>query len=231
MSLRSAVFKVASATVFAFSIPGFGEDLATGFTIPESTMSPDRRFGVTVPMMEDYERLKDPKNSLVEIPSGRVVAVIEADVGWDRMGHSGVIPARWSPDGSLVVWQVDGKWAPDSVVLLKLAKNKFLWQTNILKAAQLAILSRTRQAAPKKYASVKIEHVGWGSAYKDGFTIDVEALDPISLPMKIQATLTSDPKFPEGKATLNAHLRAMVDERGKFVVTEFALTRGPTKKF
>jgi hypothetical protein len=226
-----AFTKLAIFALLVFSTCALAQGIPKGFTIPESTLSPDRSLGVTVPKLEDYEGLKNPKNSLVEVQSGGVLAVIRADTGWDRMNHGGVLPARWSPDGSLLVWQVDGKWSPDALVLLRLEKNKVLWQTDILKTAQQAILSRTKTAAPKKFASVKKAHVGWGSAYPDGFTVDVEALDPVSLPMNIQVTLTSQPKDPERVAELNAHLRAIVDERGGFVVTDFGLTRGPSQHF
>src|SRR5947207_9530589 len=81
-----------------------------------------------------------------------------------------------------------------ALVLLKFKNDLLEWQTDILRAAQTEMLDRTKRAAPKQYAVAKKANTGNGSAYPEGFTITVAAADPISLPLNIQAALTSNPK-------------------------------------
>ena len=45
----------------------------SGYTIPDITLSPDHRYGVTVPGLDT----PNPHNSLIEIKTGRVLAVIQ----------------------------------------------------------------------------------------------------------------------------------------------------------
>lgn len=97
--------------------------------------------------------------------------------------------------------------------------------------AQQAILTRTRKAAPEKYAVAKEANAGNGSAFPEGFTIDVEALDPISCPLHLRAVLTSNPKGIEDFPKLDSHLDAIVDKDGKFKVTDFQLGHAPSRHF
>lgn len=201
-----------------------------GFTIPEITLSPDRRFGILVPDEERYEA--GARNKLVEANSGRVLAVINGAPGVEQMNHGGVDATRRSPDSSLLLWRVDGKWFPRALVLIKLNPDdgKVRWQLDLLKTGQQEILVRVRKAAPKRYGAAKKRNVGNGSAYPDGFTIDVktEALEraSLALPLKILITLTSNPKaiedFPKN-AQLDATLEGEVRADGKFRVLTFDL--------
>ena len=200
-----------------------------GFTIPESTLSPNERFGVLVPDAKRYDA--GGKNSLVEVATGRVLAPIKAEPGMERMSHGGVEPARWSADSSVLLWQVSGKWFPRALVLIKLSGNAVQWQVDLLKTAQQEILARTRQAAPDKYAAAKKENAGSGSAYPDGFTINVippeeDSDKPLTLPLRLDVTLTANPKGDEGfpeNASVRATMQAEVDAAGKFNVLKFEL--------
>jgi hypothetical protein len=203
------------------------------FSIPEDSRSPDGHYGVTVPTTRDDDvKLKEePKNQLVEIKSGRAVATIEAWTGWSKMNHGGVLPARWSRDGSLLLWEVDGKWCPHALVLLKLEKGQLQWQCNVLQVAQQALLERTRKAAPEKYAAAKKANAGNGSAYPEGFTIDVKALDPVTVPLRVEAVLTANPKGIEDHANLDSHLEGVIDAAGTLKVTSFKLGRREWDRF
>ena len=183
------------------------------------------------------------RNSLVDAQTGRVLGVIRAgNVGYNRMNHGRVLPSRWSSDGSVLVWQVDGKWTYDVVVVVKLEAGKVAWQTNALKLAQQAILDRTKQAAPKKYAEVRKAHGGMGtmgpgqlggvddprSAYPEGFSIQVEVVGPITFPLHVTAELTSEakPGVPMYNY-LQSHLTGVLDDTGKLTITSFDL--GPAQ--
>lgn len=219
----------------------FGQHLRPGYLIPDITLSPDHRYGVTVPQLEYFEsdlkkvapfeytvKISDnPRNSLVEVKTGRVLGVINADTGWDRMAHGDVLPTRWSPHESLLLWEVSGKWCPWALVLLKIEDGTVKWQIDLLKTAQQAILIRTKKARPQKYIAAMKDNAGNGSAYPDGFTVDVYADgkgdEPVSLPLTVHANLTSNPKGADGMTELDAHLDAMADKNGKFIVTGFRI--------
>lgn len=218
----------------AFSACVFGQDnQSKRITIPDTSRSPDHRFGVTVPVRDFDDEKSHPPNKLVEIKSGRVLAVLAGETGWTKMNHGGVLPARWSRDCSLLLWEVDGKWFPNALDVVKIEKDEVKWQTDILKAAQEAILARTKAATPQKYAAAKKANAGNGSAYADGFSIDVEALDPIALPLRVRVALTSNPKQIPGPdmVTLESKLEATVDVDGKFVVQSFGLGPGKSRHF
>lgn len=212
-------------TVSAQSIP-------KGFVVPECTVSPDGRYGVTVPILLQFEDSENPKNSVIELKTGKVVAVIKSKfTGWNRQNHGGVLPCRWSKDGSLLLWEVDGKWFSDALVLLKFKNGVLEWQTDILRAAQTEMLDRTKQAVPKQYAVAKEANAGNGSAYPEGFTIAVATANPISLPLNIQAALTSDPKQIEGFPRLGSELNGFIDERGNFKIANFRLRDDAYERF
>ncbi len=199
-----------------------------GFTIPEITLSPDKRLGVLVPDEEHYDA--GAKNQLVEIRTNRLLAPILGEVGMENMNHGGVSPTRWSPDSSLLLWRVDGKWFPRALILIQLADGQVRWQLDLLKTAQQEILTRACQAAPKKYAAAKKENAGNGSAYPDGFTVDLttdgEEDSPVALPLRVHVTLTANPKGMEdypANARLDGKLEAEVGLDGKFKVLKFSL--------
>jgi hypothetical protein len=216
----------------ALTVSATAQNISKGYVVPKCTLSPDGRFGVTVSILDDYEQIPNPKNRVIELKTGKVIAVIKAKfTGSNRQNHGGVLPCRWSPDGSLLLWEVDGKWFSDALVLLKFKNGELEWQVDILRAAQTAILARTKRAAPKRYALAKQANVGSGSAYPEGFTIAVAAVDPISLPLNIQAALTSDPKKIEGFPRLGSELTGFVDERGNVNVVEFRLRDDAYERF
>jgi hypothetical protein len=231
--LRDALKQLATTAVL-FSTIGYihGKDSSTEFIIPPSTLSPDHRYGVMVPVfhIDQAAETDDRKNKVVELQTEHVVAVIQADPGYDRpLNFHEVGPSRWSPDGSILLWKVNGKWNPDALVLLKIQKNSAKWQLDLLKTAQQAVLASTRKAAPEKYLAAKKANAGNGSAFPDGFTIDVttdgEDSKTVSLPLTVHADLTANPKEIENFPNLDSHLDAVVTEDGAFVIKSFQLGR------
>jgi hypothetical protein len=207
-----------------------GEESHDKFLIPDETVSPNGRYGVTVPVFdsEAFDKLPEPKNALIKMETKRILATIDATPGYNRsLNHRSTPIASWSRDSSLLLWKVDGKWFPNALMLLKVEKDQVLWQRNLLKLAQEAILARTRNATPRKYALAKKANEGNGSAYPEGFTVDAGVLEPILLPLHVRVTLTSNPKAIEGHPTLESHLDGMVDKQGKFVVKDFQLGPAP----
>jgi hypothetical protein len=222
---RASIFLL--ATIFAAlgtsNGAAAGQNVPAGYKILDITLSPDHRYGVTVPDLDT----PNPQNSLVEVETGRMLAVIQADTGYEHANRNAVLPSRWAKDDSLLLWEVDGRWSDTALVLLKLQNGAVAWQLDLLKTGQQAILALTKQAEPKKYLVAKEENRDSGSAYPDGFTVDVVAAGhrsaAPSLPLKIHAYLTSNPKEIEGRTNLESRLEAVVDKNGKFRVTNFRL--------
>jgi hypothetical protein len=213
-----------SATILAIAA-----GVNTDYITPPSTFSPDHRYGVTIPVfhIEAAQEPDDRMNKVVELRTGNLVAVLHADPpGYDRaLNHHEAPIARWSADSSVLLWEIGGKWCPDALILLKVEQNRVKWQHDLLKTAQQAVLSRTRKAKPQQYKICKDDNAGNGSAFPEGFTIDVttaaQYAKTVSLPLAVHADLTANPKQIEGKPNLESHLDAMVTEEGKFVVKDF----------
>lgn len=198
-----------------------------GLTVLPSSVSPDGRFGVLVPDAAHYSE-DVPQNKLIETATGKVIALIQAETGMEKMNHGGAV-AAWSMDGSLLHWMVEGKWFPRAKVLIKMNEGTVLWQTNVLKEAQREILARAKEVKPGNYAAAMKANEGNGSAYPDGFTVNVESTqdgEKPTLPFPVLVTLTSNPKgiedYPTG-AELDAEMEAIVDVDGNFNVIKFSV--------
>jgi hypothetical protein len=220
-----------TAALCSAAATAFAADVNSDYITPQFTFSPDDRYGVTIPVFH-FDAAQEPDartNQVVELSSQRVVAVIRQRVpGYDRaLNFHETVPPRWSADSTLLLWKVAGKWCPDSLVLLKIEQDHAKWQIDLLKTAQQAVLSRTREAAPKQYTVAKKSNAGNGSAFPEGFTIDVttdgENGGTVSLPLGVHAQLTANPKQIEGKPNLDSRLDAIVTPDGKFMVKHFQL--------
>jgi len=221
----TALLLALTGTLFAWQIP-------KGCSIPKSTLSPDGRYGVIVPIWAQHEQLELQANGnpVVEIKTGRVLGTIQTvfgDFGWDRMNWNEVAPCRWSADGKSLLWRVKGKWSPEALVLIKIENGRIIWQRDLLTLAQQTALKRTKEAMPEKYQKAREQNVGNGAAYPDGFTIDVFTDDKrtglLSFPVKIRANLTSVPKQNPDLIDVSSVLDASIDKDGKFFVTHFRI--------
>jgi hypothetical protein len=207
-----------------------GKQFPDGFGVEPSSLSPDKRYGVLVPADFDHYDETKPQNKLVEVETGRTLALIDANTGKaGYMNHGGIQPSRWSADGSFLLWEVAGKWSPRALVLLKMEDGKVKWQRNLLKMAQKEILARTRKASASKYGAIKKRNsVLDQHTYPDGFNVDVRITGkegaPLTFPLDVEASLESNPKAvvdSPPKNQLSSQMKAVLDSDGKFIVKEF----------
>lgn len=199
-----------------------------GYTIPEETLSPSGQYGFTAPSLNDDSR--NVFNSLVSLKTKKIITKVFAPAGFDRRAnHIKIVPPHWSKDESVVLWKVDGKWFPEALVLIRFNETQAFWQRDLLSLFQKKILSYTKIAAPKKYEKAKQWNKGNGSAYPDGFTIDVEESSAssknryIDLPLNVHVTLTSDPKQIDDVPRLESEMDGIVDKNGEIKVLNFHL--------
>ena len=207
---------------------GTNNGLPSGFILSKESISPDGRYGVAVPVYAELGS-GNPKDILFDIRERRVVAVIDATPGWDRaLNYNEVLPARWSPDNSLLLWEVAGKWFPTALVVMKLEGGRLKWQVNLLKTVQQAILARTKKAAPQAYAAAKKANKGNGWAYPEGFTVDLKVVgpDPLGFPLQVVAGLTSNPKQIADFPDLDARMEGNLHSDAVFKVTDFGTCGG-----
>jgi hypothetical protein len=236
---------VSASIILALSV--FGEQprlrLPEGYIVVRSSISPDGRYGVSAyDGAVDSNSAEGGENQLVDIRSGRTCGPIGGGATI-RMNRGGIQPARWSADMSSLLWEVEGRWSPLALTLIKLKDSKITSQFDVLGVAQKAILERTRQAAPAKYAAAKKFNKGSGSAFPDGFAVNVRAEGdkprgepkedihgiPIALPFKVHVELTSNPKALAriGQAQLDSELDGVVAGKLTFAVTRFRLREKP----
>ena len=161
--------------------------LPSGYVISPSSVSPNREYGVSAfdntvnPIPDEID-----ENKIVDLPTSQIVGIIHGSSAMIHMNQEEILPARWSPDGSLLLWEVDGKWSPSTLTLLRIENGKVKWALDVLRTVQQAIVVRTRQVAPQKYAVAK-----------EGGAVENVQGKPISLPFKVHAELTSNPKEME----------------------------------
>jgi len=206
-----------------------GKEFPNGFGVVRSSLSPDKRYGVLAPADFDHYDETKHQNKLVEVNTGRTLAVIDAETGKAGfMNQGGIQPSRWSADGSLLLWEVAGKWSPCALVLLKIEDGKVKWQRDLLKMVQKEILARTRKASPTKYAAIKKRNSGLDQdTYPDGFTVNVQITGkegaPLTFPLNVEASLESDPNAMESprKNQLSSEMKAVLDSDGKLIVKSF----------
>jgi hypothetical protein len=215
---------------------------AAAFSIPPYTISPDGRYGALVPdaalIPSDAPTVNGedfPQDKLVEVKTGRVLAVIPSrpralnDASDQNSPHP-----YWSPDSSLLVWLVEGKWSSAALSIFKLEDGKVKWESNVLKAARLAMLNRTMKTGQSDFTPIAgLDHVD-DQAYPNGFSIDVYLKGnaglaepfgpaPLQFPLSIHADLTSDAKGINATPPVQADLDGVVDATGKFTVTRYHL--------
>jgi len=220
----------ARAILFSASVLATAAPLNNDYITPPFTFSPDHRYGVMIPVfhIEAAQEPDDRKNKVVDLDTNQVVAVIHGRPGYDRrLNFHETAPPLWSADSSALLWKVNGKWFPDALVLLKLKDDKEQWQLDLMIESQRAILARTKNASPQRYTAAKEANAGNGSAYPEGFTVNVTTdEDKIAFPYHVLVDLTANPKEIEDfPANLESHLDAIVTRQGKYTVTKFSMGR------
>jgi hypothetical protein len=191
-----------------------GKQFPDGFGVVPSSLSPDKRYGVLAGADFDHYDETKHQNKLVEVNTGRTLAVIDAEPGKAGfMNHGGIQPSRWSADSSLLLWEVAGKWSPLALVLLKIEDGKIKWQRNLLKMSQQAILTRTRKFLPKDFAAFTAIDVH----------VNGKEDAPLSLPLAVHAEFDSNPKAMEPPPSVHFHseMEATIDSDAKLIVKKF----------
>jgi len=201
-----------------------------GFLVPRETLSPNGRYGVLTPDFAHYQKESRGQNVLLNTELDTMIAKIDAE-SWFKdprtnMNYASPSP-RWSADGMVLAWLIEGKWSPLALTILKIEDGGLAWQTDLIPKVQQEILSRTRAATPIMYDMAKQENTGNGTAYPDGFVVDIKPPDSgFTLPLTCVVTLNSNPKSIEGKATVKSSLNATLLSSGYVEFSNFVMIAG-----
>lgn len=217
---------VAAALLSMFPGRAAARPIPDGFTVVRSSISPDRKLAVIAP---DLDHATDrAHNQLIELATGKVLAVIAGPAAFEHQNHTTLSP-RWSADGGLLLWYVDGKWGSYALALLRLERGAVTAQLDLRELAVQHALRAARDARPQAYAAARLEGRDAGAWFRDGLAIDVRpagAQAKLALPLALDVALTSNPKelddYPAA-ARLTGSLTAVVDADGKLTFSKLNL--------
>lgn len=207
-----------------------------GFQILKSTLSPDRTMAVVAPDHDHYLEDGPPQNKLVNVKTGEDLATLNAPTYFKdaEIVQNDVEPAAcWSEDGFVFAWVLTGKWMPTACLFLALEDGAVAWQTDVLTLVGNKAVAKTKAALPKNCAAVKEHNKSYGSAYRDGFTVDIETPEAgFELPWTGTATLNSNDKdltddWPPA-ANVYATMDFTVAEDGTIEFSDFSVDKKKT---
>ncbi len=205
------------------------EDVSDTSPIPDTALSPDKRYGVTVPPSFTDADAYSEANNIVDVKSKHVLGYINAPTAYARMNHSDLLPAWWSTNDGYLLWQVYGKWGMDTQMLVCLKSGEIQWELDVIKVLQREILTRTEATDTKKFLAAKKKNWGSGSAYPETFVIDSQAKGankgPLTFPVQFDVFLTSDCKGVGREPALDSSMEATLGEDGEIKITGFRMGR------
>jgi hypothetical protein len=217
------------ALVLALCATAAAAPLPKGFSIVPKSTSPDGKLAVIAPQAAPAAGIDTHDNKLIEIATGKVVATLVSPTAALDDSHLEFMP-RWSPDGSLLEWYVDGKWGSWALVLVRVDKGAVTAQIDARELAVHEVLAEVQRAHAATAAAAKREGAGDGSWFRDGLAIDVKPagthdtddgareVPAPALPLQLEITYTSNPKqldsYPKA-AQLDGKLALAIDVRGK----------------
>ena len=222
--------------------------------LPAST-SPDGKLAVIGVDLDGLPGTTDPDAlpcQIVDVATGTLLGAIAAPPFYRHENHA-TAAYRWSRDGSLLLWFVQGKWGSFAVDVVTVANGAIATQVDVREQAVAHILATLQRAQPDMYAVAKHEGAGDGSWFRDGFAIDVKpsaaslndavyepwlddpvpppsraATAAVSLPMTFAIDVTSNPKesndFPVA-GDLRASGTANLDAAGKLTFSKLVIRR------
>jgi hypothetical protein len=198
-------------------------------SIPDVTVSPDKKYGVTVPPSVNVPDFFTKTNEIIELKSHRNVGWINAETAFARMNKHELLPAWWSADDTYLLWQVEGKWGMHQQELVCLTGGEIQWELDVLAVLERQILNRTEAAIPEKFLAASKANWGDGSDYPEKFTIDSwcdkSNKGPLKFPVLFHVFLTSNPKGAEGVPEVDSFMDAVLKDTGEITVTRFQLGR------
>ena len=193
--------------------------LPEGFAVVAK--SPDGKLGVLVPDA-DHVKPDAKQNDVVEIATGKVIATIDASTTFQSQSHA-EIRARWSADGSTLVWYVDGKWESYALVVLTFAHGA-VHQLDVRRDGVPKALAAMRAARPKVFDEIKAHSDRLGSFYNDGFVVDIRpANTKASLPLAIVIEINGNPKDMDDLPKLAGTMTGVVGTDGKLTVSKLTV--------
>jgi hypothetical protein len=220
---KRTTFALLAGVVFCSAVEA---DIGPNAPISSNTISPNKRYGVTIPQGSAADQGSIAKqNDLIELSDNRVLGRINADTAFAHMNNLEILPGWWSSDDSYLLWQVKGPWGMYTQMLICLKGDKITWELDVLRALQRAILTKTEAIDPEKFLAAMKANWGNGSAYPETFTVDSHAENanqgPLIFPVRFHVYLTSNPKGADGVPEVDSSMEATLSQDGAIAITEF----------
>jgi hypothetical protein len=198
-----------------------------GYSVVPGSTSPDGTLAVIAP---DEPTDRPHADQLVELATGRVLAALVSPTAALHDGQLELLP-RWSADGALLAWYVDGKWGSWALVLVRVEHGAVTAQIDARELAVREVLATVQRTHPAAAAAAKRAGAGEGAWFRDGLAIDVRpagitetdagrVVPRPALPLPLEVTYTSNPKqldsYPAA-ARLDGTLALAIDAHGTLV--------------
>ena len=135
-----AILVVVSATAAASPLP-------KGFAVVPTSASPDGKLAVIAPDTRTPPTKDSHDNKLIEVATGKVIATLVSPTAPIHDSEVDFEP-RWSADGSLLEWYVDGKWGSYALVLVRVEHGAVISQIDVRELAVHEVLAEVQARAP-----------------------------------------------------------------------------------
>jgi hypothetical protein len=221
--MKAAFLLLASSVAIAAPPKGYS-------IVPKST-SPDGKLAVIAPDTQAQPTKDSHDDKLIEVATGKVVATLVSPTAAIHDSEVDFEP-RWSADGSLLEWYVDGKWGSYALVLVAVDHGAVASQIDVRELAVHEVLAEVQRSHAAAAAAAKREGAQSGWWFRDGLAIDVKPAGitltndgatiprPTKLPLAFDVTYTSNPKSVDtypAAAVVDGTLAVAIDEQGKLV--------------
>jgi hypothetical protein len=199
-----------------------------GYAVVPKSTSPDGKLAVIAPDDPRDNEQTTHDDKLVELATGKVLASLVSPTAALHESNLDFEP-RWSADGTLLEWYVDGKWGSYALVLVRVAHGSVTEQIDVRELAVHEVLADVQRTHPSAAAVAKREGAQSGWWFRDGLAIDVkptgtnvrdDGLDVPrpALPLSLEVAYTSNPKeldsYPAA-GKLDGKLALAIDAQGK----------------
>jgi len=144
---------------------GYPDVFHVGYELPKSMLSPDGKFGVIFPKLFRFGDSPD-ENFLVAVQAHEIIGIIEDGDPYFRGKNHGALSAYWAPDSSAILAINEGKWSPESMVLVELRDGRIVRQTELVRQVWKMFAPDIAKAEKKPVKDVGIGamgeiHVSW----------------------------------------------------------------------
>ncbi len=134
--------------------PGYPDAFQLYHKLTKNLVSPDGQFGIIYPSPGLID--SPPADYVVAVRESRIIGLVETDAPYFS-GVNGELAAHWSPDNSVVLVEIDGKWLPRNLVVIELTNGEIVRQTQLADRLLKMFSAALAKAEPKHFGQCAME--------------------------------------------------------------------------